>query len=574
MKEYLKKSVSIQGLNPEVKKTLPSSKKSDEQPTYLNSEFLAASDNTLNDTNKTRPLPPQVKSIKERYEDKEKQAKIDPKDVVLASKKKVEKPLEAEDEMYEPLNIEEKYEDTTGVSSKKGFPDYYNIGNKTTSVPKDTNKTALMDDNKPNNNNRDSDDSDTDYEGEIYEGIGEIQPAEPTEHQTLNNLVKQPVAIVKHITQSYENKERKAKINSKEELVKQTKDETATAPVDKTGEVNEAFELTGNDERYSTVPSLDKVSLPLNNPNKGTLQKFLSHTSVSMQPTVGNKPCYRRRACKVIIAVALIMVLCVGCILIGMAIAGFFTDDDVLTDVSSVPNETTTVRMTTPQPQVTDCSDVSTLNGNLSFNISKQVFHVRCEQGWTIVIRREDGSVNFNRNWTDYKQGFGNLNGEHYVGNEFLHVFTHMSPYMLYIELQDWGNITKYAQYNTFMIGSELDNYRLHVGNYSGEAGDGFTIEGLQESWPSVVLHKLYHNDMQFSTYDKDNDRDGRENCAEKEEAGWWFNACLSSLLTGPWSGSEKCEPQGRCILWGAEYSKDIRLKALQKVTIKIKPLD
>ncbi|XP_015667740.1 angiopoietin-related protein 2 [Protobothrops mucrosquamatus] len=151
------------------------------------------------------------------------------------------------------------------------------------------------------------------------------------------------------------------------------------------------------------------------------------------------------------------------------------------------------------------------------------IIQVWCDQeydggGWTVIQRRQDGSVNFFTTWQDYKNGFGNLEGEHWLGLEFIYLLTHQGSYMLHILMEDWSGRQAYAEYNTFALEPKSDFYRLRLGKYQGNAGDSL-------SW---------HNGRQFSTLDQDHDAYSG-NCAHYQKGGWWYNMCAHSNLNGIW---------------------------------------
>ena len=102
------------------------------------------------------------------------------------------------------------------------------------------------------------------------------------------------------------------------------------------------------------------------------------------------------------------------------------------------------------------------------------------EGGWTVFQRRQDGSVDFYLDWEKYKNGFGDLHGEFWLGNDNLHrLLTVKSRYELRIDIGDFDNDKAYAKYNRFMVGPESDNYRLTA---------EVTQETLGILWPSTMV--------------------------------------------------------------------------------------
>ena len=86
---------------------------------------------------------------------------------------------------------------------------------------------------------------------------------------------------------------------------------------------------------------------------------------------------------------------------------------------------------------------------------------ISCSNGWLVWLRRLDGSVSFNRPWASYKEGFGDADGEFWLGLEMLHTLTSNDHYKLRVEMSDWNGFFYQADYNSFEIGPESGNYRL-----------------------------------------------------------------------------------------------------------------
>lgn len=51
--------------------------------------------------------------------------------------------------------------------------------------------------------------------------------------------------------------------------------------------------------------------------------------------------------------------------------------------------------------------------------------------GWTVIQRRLDGTIDFYRNWDDYKRGFGQSEAEFWLGNERIHKLTSQGDALL-----------------------------------------------------------------------------------------------------------------------------------------------
>jgi len=133
-----------------------------------------------------------------------------------------------------------------------------------------------------------------------------------------------------------------------------------------------------------------------------------------------------------------------------------------------------------------------------------------------LVQQNVNGSNFFNRSWAEFKVGFGDPSDNYWLGNELLSQLTVNNSYKLRFDLQSRSNTSNwyYAEYSTFRVLTEADNYTLQVAGYSGNAGED--------------LFGIYHNGQMFSTYDRDNDLSSTTHCAAYWGGGFWYRSCYA----------------------------------------------
>uniref|UniRef100_A0A7M5WXA2 Fibrinogen C-terminal domain-containing protein n=1 Tax=Clytia hemisphaerica TaxID=252671 RepID=A0A7M5WXA2_9CNID len=146
--------------------------------------------------------------------------------------------------------------------------------------------------------------------------------------------------------------------------------------------------------------------------------------------------------------------------------------------------------------------------------------------GWTTIQRRFDGSVNFNKEWADYKVGFGEAAGEYWLGLEHIHrITTKYSNMMVRMEATAFDGDQAYVVFQNFFVEGEENLYKLHAGTFlEGDASNKIDWED--------------HDGQYFSTKDNPNDQSIHYNCANYIKGGGWLNSCASYNFNGLYKNS------------------------------------
>ncbi|XP_040267043.1 angiopoietin-related protein 5-like [Bufo bufo] len=211
-----------------------------------------------------------------------------------------------------------------------------------------------------------------------------------------------------------------------------------------------------------------------------------------------------------------------------------------------------------------DCSDIWQRNNLTTSGIylikpeeAEFSFPVYCEMskngGWTLIQKHngEDG-LSFERMWTEYENGFGDLQGEHWLGLKYIYALTNQKDRTskLHISVGDFDGYEAYARYDSFSIGNASSYYKLSAGNYSGTAGDAFlgdesnTTNQYGSTFSAVDLatdncHPFCMlGDIIYLS------------CSKQFSAGWWFNACGSANLNGVWRSPPRYRYWASSVSW------------------------
>ncbi|XP_012942826.1 ficolin-1, partial [Aplysia californica] len=141
--------------------------------------------------------------------------------------------------------------------------------------------------------------------------------------------------------------------------------------------------------------------------------------------------------------------------------------------------------------------------------------------GWLVIQRRASAAVDFFRGWDDYKNGFGDLDGNFWFGLEKVHQLTNQGQYELRFDFEYEGT-NYYATYSSFSLDGEPDNYKIRMSGFSGNLRDRIN----------------YHNGQPFTTKDRDNDERSGDNCAVERHGAWWYYSWSTVNLNGEWAST------------------------------------
>ena len=143
------------------------------------------------------------------------------------------------------------------------------------------------------------------------------------------------------------------------------------------------------------------------------------------------------------------------------------------------------------------------------------------------IQRRISDSVDFDRDWDDYVNGFGEEDGNYWMGLEEIHQLTTTHNVSLFVNIETFEGEPFTLKLQTFSVGNATSIYAWNFPEYS------------QPSDPvkETIFFGSYSGNM-FTTRDRDNDGWRGGNCAsDNYRGGFWYGGCGPINLNGNYEG-------------------------------------
>ncbi|KAK7113418.1 microfibril-associated glycoprotein 4-like [Littorina saxatilis] len=179
-----------------------------------------------------------------------------------------------------------------------------------------------------------------------------------------------------------------------------------------------------------------------------------------------------------------------------------------------------------------DCSDIKLYGGKLwvgdgVYNVSPplastpvQAYCRHISSTRTYLLDRRKSNENFDRPFVDYRNGFGDLDSDHFIGLQNIYALTADRAYEMRVNIKMINtDNTSIIEYQDFKITDEDSGYRL--------------LFNKSLARPNDCLLPL-HN-AKFSAKDRDRDQSSTKDCAEIRKAGFWYHGDACSA----------CNPHG-----------------------------
>lgn len=161
-----------------------------------------------------------------------------------------------------------------------------------------------------------------------------------------------------------------------------------------------------------------------------------------------------------------------------------------------------------------ECSEASGVSGTgvawikpAGFDVPKQVW-CNFDYGVTYIQNRKYGTVSFNRSYAEYENGFGDANGDYWLGNKYANILSLTRTFTCgFTLMKSSGSVMVY--YYDFVVLDSNSNYALQ---YSSSSSSQYPLAQGQP----------------FQAYNSGSA------CAITLGSGWWFGStCSSGSLNG-----------------------------------------